>query len=338
MGVDFVDFSFNGKSNRDLNILRVSDGSRYTEQLLPQMKDTTVDPEGVDGVLFFNTFYKTKQITLNLAFDSVTETQLREMRKTFCGRQPADLIFHERPYKVYTAKVTGTPEIKAICFDERIVSTGSSYTLSANDPIRKALGALEGDNGMRAAMSIAENPIRIYKGEGTITLSAFTPYAHTPVNGKFLDGAAYSSCTNINEWAESSGLLPHQTVDGVTYDTYSNGVIKIYNPGDLPTPFVLKFRTTAAGETTISFGKTGEVPEYVLTLNSPSAGAYFLLDSKQGLIYNCDSSYNITSVANNYITGGTALFKIGTCTINDNYQFSLSNVSTATVLYDYLYY
>jgi len=337
MGVDFVDFSFNGRTNRQLNISRVSDGSRYTEQLLPQLKDTTVDPEGVDGVLFFNTFYKTKQITLNIAFDAVTETQLREIRKIFCGRQPADLIFYERPYKIYNAKVTGTPEIKVIPFRERLVSGSNTYILPANDPIRSAI---PGDDGVRTEMVYAENPVRIYKGEGTITLSAFTPYAHTPENGKYLDGAAYSSCTNISDWAESAGLLPHQTVDGVTYDSFSHltNQIRVYNPGDLPTPFVLKFQTTAAGETSISLGKTGQLPEYVLTLNSPSAGAYFLLDSKQGLIYNCDSSYNPISVANNYITGGTALFKIGLCTIEDDYRFTLSNVSNATILYNYLYF
>lgn len=334
MGVDFVDFSFNGKTNRELGLLRVSEGSRYAEQLVPQLKDTTVDPEGMDGVLFFNTFYKTKTINLNLAFDSVTEVQLRQIRKTFNGRQPHDLIFSERPYKVYSAKVTGTPELKFIIFDERLVSSGNTYTLPTNDPIRCAN---PGDNGVRAEMVTAETPVRIYKGEGNISLSAFTPYAHTPVNGKYLDGAAYTNCTNIDEWKESAGLLPSQTYNGVTYDSYSNGVIKIYNPGDEPTPFVLKFQVTSAAETSIAFGASGEIPEYVLTLNAPS-GTKLLLDSKQGLIYKCDSSYNPISVANNYITGGTALFKIGVCSIEDDYQFTLSNVSSATISYNYLYY
>ena len=330
---DYTGFIFNGKTSEELGITRVSDGSRYNEQLLSQLKDTTVDPEGMDGVLFFNTFYKTRTITLNVAFDTLTETQLRQLRQTFNGRQPAELIFYERPYKVYNAKVTGTSEIKFIPFDERLVSTGSSYTLPANDPIRKALGALEGDNGVRAEKVMAQNPVRIYKGEGTITLSAFTPFAHTPQNGKFLDGAAYSSYPNISEWAESSGLLETQGI----YDIYANGVIPVYNPGDEPAPFKLYFTIDSTAETVITLGYEGNAnPEYVLTLNAPT-GAQLLLDSKQGLIYQKVSGV-YSKVVNNYITGGTALFKIKPCTVEDEYQFTLTNVTTATITYDYLYH
>ena len=331
MGVDFVDFSFNGKSNRELGLLRVSDGSRYNEQLLPQLKDNTVDPEGVDGVLFFNTFYKTKQITLNVAYDSVTETQIRQIRKTFNGRQPASLIFHERPYKIYLAKVTGTPEFKFIPFDERVISTGNTYILPTTDPIR---AAIPGDDGERTETVIAETPIRIYKGEGTFTLSAFDPFGHTPQANKFLDSEYYNNFTNVDEWKESAGLLATQG----DIDIYSNGIIPVYNPGDLDTPFKLKFQVASTAETTITLGMENGIPEYVLTLNAPS-GTRLLLDSKQGLLYLCNSSFNQTStVVNNYITGGTALFKIRPCEIDEDYQFSLTNVSAATIEYDYLYY
>lgn len=329
---DFTGFIYNGKTSEELGVTRVSEGSRYSEQLLPQLKDISVDPEGTDGSLFFSTNYKTKTITLNLAFDSVTETQLRQLRNTFNGRQPRELIFFERPYKVYDAKVTGTPELKVVCFDERVVSNGATYNLGANDPIKCAI---PGDNGNRTAISIAETPIRIYKGEGTIQLSAYYPFGHTPENGKFLDGAAYANCTNINEWAESSGLLATQGI----YDIYDDGIIPVYNPGDEPTPFKLKFVVDATAETRITLGRQGSLnPDYVLTLNAP-AGTKLLLDSKQGLLYLCDSSFNpTTTVANNYITGGTALFKIAQCTIDDYYRFTLTNVTSATISYDYLYY
>lgn len=53
-----------------------------------------------------------------------------------------DLWFSERPYKVWTAKITGQSSMKYIPFNI--------------------------------------NNKRIYKGEGTITFTAYWPYAHTP--------------------------------------------------------------------------------------------------------------------------------------------------------------
>jgi hypothetical protein len=57
-----------------------------------------------------------------------------------------DLWFAEEPYKVYTVKVTGMPTIKAIPFEE--ISNGKK--------------------------------VKIYKGEGSVTFTAYWPYAHTP--------------------------------------------------------------------------------------------------------------------------------------------------------------
>jgi hypothetical protein len=45
------------------------------------------------------------------------------MRQWLDGKEIHDLVFDEAPYKVYSAKVTGTPQLKTVCFsenDERI--------------------------------------------------------------------------------------------------------------------------------------------------------------------------------------------------------------------------
>ena len=329
---DFTGFIFNGKTSEELGVLRPSDGSRYSELLLPQMKDTSVDPTGADGQLFFSTYYKSKAIPLNLAYDSLTEVQLRQLRKTFDGRQPHDFILYERPYKVYKAKVTGTPELKFICFDERIVSDGTTYNLEANgpDPIVRATH----DDGIRVAKSVAQTPVRIYKGEGTVQLTVYTSFAHTPENGKFLDGAAYTSYPNVDEWKESAGLLETQGI----YDIYDDGVIPVYNPGDIATPFKLKFTVATTGAVSISLGRQSAPADYQINLTA-TAGDEILLDSKTGLLYLCDSNHNPTStVVNNLIVSGTALFKISPCTVEDEYEFSLTNVSSASIQYDYLYF
>jgi hypothetical protein len=39
------------------------------------------------------------------------------MRKWLDGKNIHDLIFDETPYKVYSAKVTGSPQLKTVCFN-----------------------------------------------------------------------------------------------------------------------------------------------------------------------------------------------------------------------------
>lgn len=141
---DFIGFTYNGKhSYNDFGIYRTSDGSRYNDILIPQLSDKTIDVPGREGQYFFNSQHKTKQFNLSIAFDSLTEQQYQEMRKWLDGKNIHDLIFDETPYKVYSAKVTGSPQLKTVCFNQ--------------------------------------NGIRIYKGEGNIQFTCYYPYAHTPI-------------------------------------------------------------------------------------------------------------------------------------------------------------
>ena len=115
---DFVAFSFNNKhSYEDFGIVRVSEGSRYNENLSPTLTDKTAEVPGGDGTYYFNTQHKQKVFNISFAFDGMSEAKLREMKQWLNGKDMADLWFAEAPYKVYTAKVTGTPQMKYVCFD-----------------------------------------------------------------------------------------------------------------------------------------------------------------------------------------------------------------------------
>jgi hypothetical protein len=80
---------------------------------------------------------------VSYAFDSLSESGLARLKEVFRGDGIHDLIFDETPYKVWSAKVTGTASIKHLCFEE--------------------------------------NGERIYKGEGSITFTCYYPFAHTPI-------------------------------------------------------------------------------------------------------------------------------------------------------------
>lgn len=144
---DFCGFQWNGKHSSDLNIVRVSEGSRYSENLLPNFQDTNSQMAGSDGTLYWESFYTNKSWNINIAFDNLSEINYRELRQWLNAKDMGELIFDEAPYKAYTAKIQSPPQLKFICFNE---------------------------NGQR-----------VYKGEGTIQFISYFPYAKSV--HKYLD-------------------------------------------------------------------------------------------------------------------------------------------------------
>lgn len=144
---DFCGFTWRGEHSSDHGIVRVSDGSRYNDTILPAFQDTTQKMPGSDGTLYWESFYTNKTFSINIAFDHLTEDNYRKLRQWLNGKDRGELIFDEAPYKAYTVKLQSAPQLKTICFNE-----GNQ---------------------------------RIYKGEGTIQFIAYYPYAKSV--HKFLD-------------------------------------------------------------------------------------------------------------------------------------------------------
>ena len=175
MNGDFLGFSFDGIHSSRLGITRVSKGDRYDEALVPDLEDKTIEVPGRDGSYFFGTSYKNKDISISIAFDSLTENQFRQLRKVLAIKKPCQLIFDERPYKVYMAKISSPPELEYVCFDE---------------PKKRLMGPREGlrivDRDYEAGTITRETIYpyeydgtteRIYKGEGTIEFTCVRPFA-----------------------------------------------------------------------------------------------------------------------------------------------------------------
>lgn len=169
--IDFIGFEFNGHHSSDYNIWRVSDGSRYNENSLPNFQDTIANKVGNDGTLYWDSFYTNKSFSISIAFDSMTETNFMEFRKDFNAKDVGDLIFDELPYKVYSVKLQSPPQLKYICF--------------------------------------YENGQRIYKGEGTLQFIAYYPFAKSKF--KFLNEyESIPRYANKPEWAEASRMKSTQ--------------------------------------------------------------------------------------------------------------------------------
>lgn len=143
---DFLYFSFGDFNSKTYSIVRTIN-DRLNIDLAPQMNDITVDVPGGDGQYYFGTFHKSKTFTVDFAFDCLTEDGLSQLKQLCSGKELQELSFPEwkameggsQIHLAYMAKVTGTPTVKVIPFD---------------------------DGG-----------ITIYRGEGNIQFTAYWPYS-----------------------------------------------------------------------------------------------------------------------------------------------------------------
>ena len=173
----YMGFTYNGVHSSDLGIVRVSDGSRFNENLLPTIQDKTVQVPGGDGTYYFGSYYTQRQFSVSFAFDGLTEQKVAELKRHFGDKGIHDLIFDETPYKVWSAKVTGTATIKYIPF-------------------------------------IEEDVERLYKGEGSIQFTCYYPFARcrSANRNDYKNIAEYDGLTDeekearIDEWWEASRI------------------------------------------------------------------------------------------------------------------------------------
>ena len=300
--IDFCGFQFNGVHSSTLKITRVSNGSRYEDELVPNFQDQTAQIEGGDGTLFWESFYSQKPINIQIAYDDLSEGDIRKLRQVFNGKDIGEFIFDEAPYKAYTVKVQSPPQLQFICFD-RLNNEGKVE--------------------------------RVYKGEGSIQFVAYYPYAKSV--HKFLDDFPNADYTNKGEWAAASGMLDN---DGDHYDGTNSTTIHLYNAGDIETDWQAFFSITDAGCALERIYLTNEQNqtegELVFdSISNKGDDKYIRINSRTNLIEGCDINKNPTGTLYNEFNTAGEFFKIplGAHNLNSN-----TNAPIMEVRYNYLYY
>lgn len=307
---DFIGFSFqpiiNGvpqqeKHSSELGIVRVSDGSRYSENLLPTMRNETVEVPGGDGTYWWKTDYTQTSFTISVAFDSLTEVQRREIIRLFNGKNLGYLVFDELPFKKYIVKTDGTPNIKYICFTE------------------------EGG--------------RVYKGEGAFNFIAYYPYAISV--HKFLDEYVGDRYSNKSEWAERSGMKASQTVGNITYDNpnttiqvFNAGDIdtapKLYYPIADNGSLVVKIDSGTANEHPIRFAN----------LAAAGSDTHIMIDMSTHLVEGCTLSNGVYTRTGNLYNKYLTLEDFFVIPADGARHTITQNTSASCtkIEYDYLYF
>ena len=254
---DFTGFTFGDWHSSDsesglVTVLRVSGGDRYEEELHPEIKDVTAEVPGMDGEYYFGSSYGPKKIDIEIAFDSLTEVQFRELRKVFGTKKQEKLIFDERPYKKYMAKLESPIQLSYVCFDEPKKVIGAerdgvkvaSRTTNSASVSEAVVGYSEVGNTTSESIITREKVTpyvmvegqceRIYKGEGKISFICYFPFAKSVYK-------KLSTEESNSDWAISSGILSIDEYEENNIDEYNSetGIITLYNPGDIETGFRL---------------------------------------------------------------------------------------------------
>lgn len=230
---DFIGFTYNGIHSSDLGLYRISDGSRYDETILPEFTNKVIDKTGSDGSLFFDSYYTQKPFNLNLAFDSVTESQKRNILQTFSKKGINTLVFDEYPYKYYQVVLAAPPSFKFLVFEE-------------------------------------STEARIYKGEGAVSLIAYNPFAKSFYKQLNDYNENLDIYQNKKEWASSTGMK--DSLNGYDTFTRVSGTAirsKLYNCGDIETNCIISLSGMSdekpyIGMNTITFTLNDQI---VLSLN-----------------------------------------------------------------------
>ena len=305
---DFIGFQYGDYHSSDLEIMRVSDGSRYIEELTPTISDKIIEKSGNDGAYFFNSYYTQQPFDISFAFDNMTEEQKRKLSQVFSNKRPQKLIFDEAPYKYYLVKSSAAPRLQYICFEQ---------------------------NGQR-----------IYKGEGTLQLLAYYPYARSLY--KWLDEYTVDSVmcwdsdwNNKNEWAAASNLkLTQGNYDKIVFSNGTTASIPLFNAGDLETAFTLSFSfdNNNIGSDLIHIYLEGNTDSqlYLSKMTKKGNDTEVRLNTDNNLLEGYENGvrsgnlYNEFKVSGNFfkIPIGDSTLKIIGCSSNNN----------ITIKYNYLYY
>ena len=327
---DYIGFQFGDYHSHDLGLIRVSDGSRYQDVSVPNFQDVTQKRPGGDGTYYWGATYTQRTFPINIAFDNLSEEQLRQVRNVYTGDAEGWLIFDETPYKKYWVKLQSPPQFKYLTFTE-----------NGND--------------------------RVYKGEATLTFISYSPYAidafkyledaqitkPVPISsqteyqsliqsGQYMyvrDGVLYSpgasiipiSTTSYNyidpmnegEWIQSVKLLDN---DDSIISTAAATTFYVYNPGDLPTDCIITIALTSeflqAAETRVRYIRQPGGTENTLgrlhfkqIIQQDPYDAYIKINTGHNLVYGADANGIQTgSLYNSFITEGD-FFKIAVSTV-----------------------
>lgn len=346
----FIGFTFGNRHSSKLGIFRTSSSDRY-ESNLSSFSDVVTDVPGSDGKYYWGSKHQHKEIPISFAFYGMTEEQLSQIKQVFNDKKIHDLIFDEEPYKVWSAKLTGTAVCKHVCFErdnQRFYCGEGTFTFTAYYPYaRSRYEYIEGytletvyewiDNNSLLVSEFEEGIIypailsygEDLEGDSSLIVGLEESFSSWLEETNLLVDSSYNlegvnSCIdlflgngayyNLEEWREAS-----QIPSSEEYGGYSNGAYHLYNAGDIEMPFKLYLEIGSAPQTfNVLCGDSNFLLNGVVAKRDKTTqvyDTYIMIDTRSGIVRGCDNNKKPTkNLYNEYLTSGN-FFQLppGTC-------------------------
>lgn len=336
----FLGFTYNDIHSSVLGITRTENG-QSSKKLIPDIKDIYIEKPLADGQYWYGQVYSKREFTINFTFEEVTEEQLARMKMAWGDKKIHDLIFDEEPYKIYSAKITGSTMLKHLPFDvetdgktARVYRGEGSLTFTCYFPFARSRYPYIEDYTVGSIIEWNSDEDEARNGDlergGTTNYAKIDGYVIENVDStnatitSATDGAILSlfdssPYINILEWKEASRLPSRELYPQWLAEKQS---LYLYNAGDIETPFKIYFSIEDCQLAIQNYGsfvfglyedKAG-VQEYIKfnTLIAKNINqvpdVYIEIDMKEGLICGCNSAFQRTGTLYNEMAEASSRF------------------------------
>lgn len=122
-------FTFNNVHSSSLGLVRTSSGNEFVENLLPELDNKILNKPGSDGGYYFGSNFTQRTINLDLAFDGLTEKDLRKIKQLFGAKTLGNLVLDETPYKMYKVRISSAPSISYFAYSTEYSGMSDDFLL-----------------------------------------------------------------------------------------------------------------------------------------------------------------------------------------------------------------
>lgn len=113
----YLGFMFGGVHSSELQVIRIIENRIEEELTVPREAKIMQIPGGNKG-LFYGLNWMVKEVSVRIAYDNMSELSRRKMAQLLIPNKLQKLTFDEKPHITYWAKVSDSPQLTYVPFDD----------------------------------------------------------------------------------------------------------------------------------------------------------------------------------------------------------------------------
>ena len=119
MNRSFISFSYGGKNIEDFNLIATIEGDRLSRDAYGSFDDLTTTYDALPGQFYWNSYFRTNILSLQLSTDGITQNQLDDFKHWFQPGPGKELILAEHPNRAVIARINEPPQLNLLPFEQK---------------------------------------------------------------------------------------------------------------------------------------------------------------------------------------------------------------------------